>query len=68
MLIKLSLTVNGKDALLRCEWTSEGYIYRLNLEGLRTAMGASVIIALGLGCTLDAEYFVAWALASDWFG
>ena len=68
MLIKLSLTVNGKDALLRRKGTAEGYIYRLNLEGLRTAMGASVIIALGLGRTLDAEYLVTWALASDWLG
>ena len=68
MLIKLSLTVDGKDALLRHEGTAEGHIYRLNLEGLRTAVGASVVIALGLSRTFDAEHLVTWALASDWLG
>ena len=68
MLIKLSLTVDGKDALLRRKRTAKGYIYRLNLEGLRTAVGTSVVIALGLCRTLDAEYLVAWTFASDWLG
>ena len=65
MFLQIFLTVYGKNALFPVERAAKGNLYRLNLEGLRTAVRTSIITTLSLGSAFDAKQFVAGSSALD---
>ena len=66
MIFKLFLGVDRYDAFLWTEGAARRDWKVLNFEGKRTTMRTSIVTAFCESCTLEAEEFVAWSLASDW--